>query len=61
MSIRITNPKSKMPRGLKLAGQITTYLFEEGNGECDYMKDSEVEALRKAIKAITSASARTSK
>lgn len=60
-SIRITNPKSKMPRALKLASNITSYLFEEEYGECKYMKPSEIEALRKAYKALGRASNRSVK
>ena len=61
MSIRVTNPKSKMPEGLKLMSKIGTYLFDEENGECKYMRDSEIEALRKASRALSLASNRTSK
>lgn len=61
MSIRVTNPKSKMPEGLKLMSKICTYLFEQEYGECKYMKDSEIEALRKASKALSRASNRTAK
>ena len=61
MSIRVTNPKSKMPEGLKLMSKIGTYLFEQEYGECKYMRDSEIEALRKASKALSRASNRTSK
>ena len=61
MSIRITNPKSKMPEGLKLMSKIGTYLFEEEGRECKYMRASEIEALRKAMKALSRASNRTAK
>lgn len=61
MSIRITNPKSKMPRGLRLVSQMSSYLFEEEYGECKYMKPSEIEALKKAMRAIGRASNRTAK
>ena len=61
MSIRVTDPKSKMQEGLKLMSKIGTYLFEEEYGECKYMKDSEIKALRKAMKALSRASDRTSK
>lgn len=60
-SIRITNPKSKMPRALKLASSITSYLFEEEYRECEYMKPSEIEALRKACNALGRASNRSAK
>lgn len=61
MGITITNNKSKMPRALKLASAISSYLFEEEYEECKYMKDSEKEALRKASKALVRASNRTAK
>lgn len=61
MSIRVTNPKSKMPEGLKLMSKIGTYLFEEEGRECKYMRASEIEALRKAMKALSRASDRTLK
>jgi len=61
MGIKISNPKSKMPRALKLASAITSYLFEEEYMECKYMRDSEKEALRKASKALIRASNRTAK
>ena len=61
MSIRITNPKSKMPEGLKLMSKIGTYLFEEEGRECKYMRASEIEALRRAMKALSRASNRTAK
>lgn len=41
-----------MPRALKLASSITSYLFEEEYRECKYMKPSEIEALRKACMDI---------
>ena len=61
MGIRITNPKSKMPNTLKLVSYISTFLFEEECGELKYMKESEVEALRKASRVLQRASARTAK
>ena len=61
MGIRITNPKSKMPNALKLVSHITTFLFEEEYGELKYMKASEIEAVKKANRALQRASARTSK
>ena len=61
MGIKISNPTSKMPRALKLANAITSYLFEEEYEECRYMRDSEKEALRKASKALIRASNRTAK
>lgn len=61
MGIEITNNKSNMPRALKLASAITSYLFEEEFRECKYMKDSEKEALRKANNALIRASRRTTK
>ena len=61
MGISITNPKSKMPEGLKLMSKICTYLFEQEYGECKYMKDSEIEALRKASRALSRASDRATK
>lgn len=50
-----------MPEGLKLMSKICTYLFEEEERECKYMRASEIEALRKAMKALARASNRTSK
>lgn len=61
MGIRITNNKSKMPRALKLMSAIVSYLFEEEHGECEYMKDSEKAALKKAANALGKASDRTVK
>ena len=61
MGIRITNPKSKMPNALKLVSHISTFLFEEECGELKYMKESEVEALRKASRVLQRAPARTAK
>lgn len=61
MGIRITNPKSKMPKALKLASAIASYLFEEECEECKYMRASEIEALRKAQRALSRASDRTTK
>jgi hypothetical protein len=50
-----------MPEGLKLMSKIGTYLFDEENGECKYMRDSEIDALRKAMRALSRASNRTAK
>lgn len=61
MGIRITNPKSKMPNALKLVSHISTFLFEEEYGELKYMKASEIEAVKKASRAIQKASARAAK
>ena len=61
MSIHVTNSKSKMPEALKLASKIISFLFEEQYGECKYMRESEVEALRKASRVLQRASARTAK
>lgn len=61
MGIRVTNSKTKMPRALKLASSIASYLFEEEYEECKYMKDSEREVLRKASNALVRASNRTCK
>ncbi len=61
MGIKVTNSKSKMPRALKLASSIISYLFEEEYEECRYMKASEIEALRKAQKALIRTSNRTCK
>lgn len=61
MGIRIRNNKSKMPRALKLAGSIASYLFEEQYEECKYMKASEIEVLRKAGNALIRASNRSMK
>ena len=61
MGIRITNPKSKMPKTLKLVSHISTFLFEEEYGELKYMKASEIEAVKKANRALQRASARTCK
>ena len=61
MGIRVTNPKSKMPRALKLASAIASYLFEEEYEECRHMRESEKEALRKAQNALIRVSNRTCK
>ena len=61
MGIRVTNPKSKMPRALKLASAIASYLFEEEYEECRHMRENEKEALRKAQNALIRASNRTCK
>lgn len=61
MGIRMTNSKTKMPRALKLASTIASYLFEEEYEECKYMKGSEKEALTRAQKALIRASNRTCK
>ena len=61
MGIRITNPKSKMPKALKLISHISTFLFEEEYGELKYMKASEIEAVKNASRALHRASARTCK
>lgn len=61
MGIIITNNKSKMPRALKLGSAIASYLFEEEYMECKYMRASEIEALRKAHRALIRASNRTIK
>lgn len=61
MGIRITDKKSKMPNALKLVSHISTFLFEEEYGELKYMKTSEIEAVKKASRALQRASARTYK
>lgn len=61
MGISITNNNSKMPQALRLASAIASFLFEQEYGECRLMKTSEIEALRKAQRAIARASARTAK
>lgn len=61
MGIRITDKKSKMPNALKLVSHISTFLFEEEYGKLKYMKTSEIEAVKKASRALQRASARTSK
>jgi hypothetical protein len=61
MGIRITDKKSKMPNALKLVSHISIFLFEEEYGELKYMKASEIEAVKKASRALQRASARISK
>lgn len=61
MGITITNNKSKMPRALKLASAISSYLFEEECRECKYLKSSEIESIKKALRTLCRASARTTK
>lgn len=61
MGIRITDKKSKMQEALKLVSHISTFLFEEEYGELEYMKASEIEAVKKASRALQRASARTAK
>ena len=60
-AIKLTCPKCKMPKALKLMSQISSFLFEEEFGECELMKSSEVEALRKALKALSKAHVRSQK
>lgn len=55
MAIKLKSPGSKMPKALKLLSSISSFLFEEECGECELMKSSEVEALKKAAKAISKA------
>ena len=51
-----------MPNALKLVSHISTFLFEEEEyGELKYMKASEIEAVKKASRALQRASARTCK
>ena len=50
-----------MPGASKLVSNIVSYLFEEEYGECKLMKTSEIEALRKAAKALGRALDRTCK
>lgn len=52
MSIRISNPNAKCPRGYKLASQIVSYLFEEEYDECKNFSALEIEAIRKAAKIL---------
>lgn len=59
--IKISSKGSKMPRALKLLSSISSYLFEEEFRECQYFKQSELEALRKAAKAISKAHGRSMK
>lgn len=61
MGVNISNSKSKMPRALKLASALVSYLFEEEYRECKYMKDSEKTAIRKASNALIRASNRSVK
>lgn len=61
MGIRITNPKTKTPEALKLASNITTYLFEQEYEELRYMKASEIETLKKANRMLQRVASRTSK
>lgn len=52
MGIRITNKNAKYPKGMKIASEIASYLFEEQYGEIEYMSESEKEILRKACKIL---------
>ena len=61
MGIRVIDKKSKMPNALKLVSHISTFLFEEEYGELKYMKASEIEAVKKASRALHRASDRTYK
>ena len=61
MGIQITVPKTKVPRAMKLASHITSYLFEEQYDECTYFKESEIKSLRAAAKALGRVANRTAK
>lgn len=52
MGIKITG-KTKNPGALKLSSKISSYLFEEEYGELKN-KDSVKEALKNALKALSS-------
>ena len=60
-AIRFSKSKSKMPRASKLISSISSYLFEEEFGECRFMKDTEKESLKKAIRALSRAQSRADK
>lgn len=44
--ISYSNSKSKMPKSLRLASYISSFLFEEQFGECKYLKESTIKNLR---------------
>lgn len=52
MGIRITSKNAKYPKGIKIASEIASYLFEEQYGEIEYMPESEKETLKKACKIL---------
>lgn len=54
MGIRISSKKTRMPEGMKLAGKIASYLFEQQCGELKSVSNADVEVLRKAVRILTS-------
>ena len=61
MSIELKSSSSKMPKALKLLNSISSFLFEEECGECKFMKEGELKALRKAAEIISKAHTRNLK
>ena len=55
MGIRFTSKNAKYPRGIKIASEIASYLFEEQYGEIEYLPESENEILKKACKILQKA------
>lgn len=53
--ISYTNSKSKMPKALRLASYISSFLFEEQYGECKYLKDTTLKNLRTACRSLLKA------
>lgn len=51
MAVRIVQ-NTKIPKGLALAAQIATYLFEQECGECRYFKQSEYNNIEKALRTL---------
>ena len=46
------NSKSKLPKALRLASYISSFLFEEKYGECEYLKKTTIknlEAIRNSL------------
>lgn len=54
MGIRISSKKTRMPEGMKLAGKIASYIFEQQYGELKCVSNADVEVLRKAVRILTS-------
>lgn len=53
MGIRISSKKTRMPEGMKLAGKIASYLFEQQYGELRHVSASDIEVLRSTVKILT--------
>lgn len=59
--ISYSNSKSKMPKSLRLASYISTFLFEEQYGECSYLNDSTIKNLERVRNALLRAASKNVK